>query len=493
MLSSLGFLVSYSPQQPLFYSNQNTYLLHGLASAGYGFLKFDWLVNTKDPFPFFSFFTKVTYLLGGKYFFLILFWIFLLIYFWSLFGIIVKTLNIRSYHSKFILSFAIIFLHSSVLLSNSKTYLGTNLISFFNDGLANQYLVGAAFQPSVFGVFVLVSIYFFIKEKEKFSIFFLAVAVYFHASYLLVSLLILSGYVTHLILSSCNFKLILKFVLFYFLLIIPIVFFYYSFTQDSEFSRNYAQEILYKYRMPQHANISYWINVESFLKLALILFSGILVIKKKIMPVLFIPVAITVVLSFLQYWSDSAILGMLFPWRVSVVLLPLSSIILISCLMIKLKFLVNRNLMPYLTFPVLSLIFLIGIYGSKANYHVFSKRMPSEINDVYNYIDSTKKKNDLFFIPIELEDFRLETGVPIFVDWKSHPYKPAELVEWYERIKIAKQVISPDSTINTTILSKLMKEYKITHLLFDKLGSKTKSLSSFLHIYENDKYLIIKN
>ncbi len=493
MLSSLGFLVSYSPQQPLFYSNQNTYLLHGLASAGYGFLQFDWLANTKDPFPIFSFFIKVIYLLGGKFLFLILFWIFLLIYFWSLFGIIVKTLNIRSYHSKFILSLVIIFLHSSVLLSNSKTYLGTNLVSFFNDGLANQYLVGSAFQPSIFGVFVLVSIYFFIKEKQKLSFFFLAVAVYFHTSYLLVSILILSGYVTHLILSTRNFKLILKIVLFYFLLIIPIVLYYYSFTQDSEFSRNYAQEILYKYRIPQHANIRYWINVESFLKLALILFSGLLVIKKKIMPVLFIPVTIAVVLSILQYWSDNAILGILFPWRVSVVLLPLSSVIVISYLMIKLKFLVNRNLMPYLSFPVLSLIFLISIYGSKANYHVFSKRIPSEINDVYNYIDSTKKKNDLLFIPIELEDFRLETGVPIFVDWKSHPYKPTELVEWYERIKIAKQVIRPDSTINTAVLSKLVKEYKITYLLFDKLRSKTKSVSSFLRIYENDRYLIIKN
>src|SRR5690242_11985782 len=41
-------------QAPLYYSNQNQYFLHGLAEAGVGLLREDWLANTRDPTPAFS-------------------------------------------------------------------------------------------------------------------------------------------------------------------------------------------------------------------------------------------------------------------------------------------------------------------------------------------------------------------------------------------------------------------------------------------------------
>ena len=41
-------------QTPLYASNQNTYFLHGLAGAGRGLLRADWLANTADPFPLFT-------------------------------------------------------------------------------------------------------------------------------------------------------------------------------------------------------------------------------------------------------------------------------------------------------------------------------------------------------------------------------------------------------------------------------------------------------
>src|SRR5436190_4895343 len=41
-------------QAPLYYSNQNQYFLHGLAGAGTGLLREDWLANTRDPTPVFS-------------------------------------------------------------------------------------------------------------------------------------------------------------------------------------------------------------------------------------------------------------------------------------------------------------------------------------------------------------------------------------------------------------------------------------------------------
>jgi hypothetical protein len=38
-------------------------------------------------------------------------------------------------------------------------------------------------------------------------------------------------------------------------------------------------------------------------------------------------------------------------------------------------------------------------------------------------------------IPVDLQRFRLATGVPIYVDFKSVPYADAEVLEWYRRVR----------------------------------------------------------
>src|SRR5690606_30750604 len=60
LLLTLVFSTAYT-QSPLFTSNQNQYFLHGLAHAGYGYLHEDWLANTLDPTPVFSYLVEITY------------------------------------------------------------------------------------------------------------------------------------------------------------------------------------------------------------------------------------------------------------------------------------------------------------------------------------------------------------------------------------------------------------------------------------------------
>ena len=46
LLMAAGFALAHT-QSPLFFSNQNQYLLHGLADAGYGHLSHDWLASSQ--------------------------------------------------------------------------------------------------------------------------------------------------------------------------------------------------------------------------------------------------------------------------------------------------------------------------------------------------------------------------------------------------------------------------------------------------------------
>ena len=38
---------------------------------------------------------------------------------------------------------------------------------------------------------------------------------------------------------------------------------------------------------------------------------------------------------------------------------------------------------------------------------------------------------------MDLQRFRLVTGAPIYVDFKSVPYKDVEVLEWYRRVRLA--------------------------------------------------------
>src|SRR4051794_25973234 len=71
-------------QSPLFFSNQNQYLLHGLALAGVGHLQHDWLANTADPTPVFSWLVACLYTVAGGFGLQVAFFVLVMTYFLSI-------------------------------------------------------------------------------------------------------------------------------------------------------------------------------------------------------------------------------------------------------------------------------------------------------------------------------------------------------------------------------------------------------------------------
>src|SRR5437868_2548872 len=60
ILLAAAFAVAHT-QSPLYFSNQNQYLLHGAALAHHGHLAHDWLATTRDPTPLFSLLVAAAY------------------------------------------------------------------------------------------------------------------------------------------------------------------------------------------------------------------------------------------------------------------------------------------------------------------------------------------------------------------------------------------------------------------------------------------------
>jgi hypothetical protein len=179
------FALSYS-QDPLYTSNQNTYLLHGLANSNMGFLSSDWMANTVDPFPLFSSLISLTYSNTSPFFFYIYYAIILGVFIFSIMGITSELWNKNRSHTESLTNFVFITGICSVAFSYIALNLtGNALSSIVLNGVADQYILGSIFQPSTFGVFLLLSIYVFLKGKPFFSVIFLGVAASFHPTYLL--------------------------------------------------------------------------------------------------------------------------------------------------------------------------------------------------------------------------------------------------------------------------------------------------------------------
>ena len=52
------------------------------------------------------------------------------------------------------------------------------------------------------------------------------------------------------------------------------------------------------------------------------------------------------------------------------------------------------------------------------------------------YVDENKQSGEIYLIPLKMQDFRLETGAPAFVEFKSIPYKDIDILEWRRRVKL---------------------------------------------------------
>src|SRR5262245_25880138 len=74
------FALAYT-QSPYVWSNQHQYFLHGAALAGFGDLRNDWLANTTDPTPVFSWLVALAYRTAGPSLLAAIYFVMLMAYF----------------------------------------------------------------------------------------------------------------------------------------------------------------------------------------------------------------------------------------------------------------------------------------------------------------------------------------------------------------------------------------------------------------------------
>jgi len=436
VLTSL-FALAYN-QSPLFTSNQNQYFLHGYAQAGYGTLSEDWLANTADPTPVFSFLVAVTIrLFHTESLFFVYYALLMGVYLFSLFGIVEQVFSLRSSRSAVPLFIVvIILLHSTVLRYLLQRLFGGDWPYLFEGGVAGQRLLGPVFQPSTFGVFLLLSIYLYLKDQKSLAVISAALAATLHPTYLLSAAALTLAYVIDTFRAQKKIWPAARLGLLSLGAVAPILIYtVIKFGVGNSEIDSAARSILVNVRIPPHAIVSVWFNATVVVKLVFLGAGLFLTRRHRLFGLLLVPLCLSIGLTILQIISKNDALALIFPWRLSTWLVPVSVALIVAGLVTWSIPRLPVSLERILITIGLVLIGLATAAGIIRTYLVNNEWTKLPYRPLEAYVASHRQAGQQVLTPSDLYDFRLETGVPIYVDFLSIPYQDAQVVEWDHRFR----------------------------------------------------------
>ena len=361
--------------------------------------------------------------------------------------------------------------------------------SFFS-GVAGQSVIDIGYQPASFGVLFFIGIYYFLKKKYFLCIFFVCLGASFHPTYVLHSGFLVLGILSYFFYSK-NYKKFLEILLSYSILILPItLFIIINFLTIEKNLIVLGQEILLK-RIPHHADIHHWISYKDIFFLLMYFYALFLIRKNKRFFIFFLIFGMcSILLSLIQYFLDINSLALAFPWRTSVFIAPISSIIVLSNLIEKIRLSeLNLKIFSFGLIILTSIFFFLKSHYIKDLKTDFKNKLilTEEIKSNFDTIDR-------ILVPTHLEYVRMYTGIPIFIDWKHHAFRFDQLIEWRKRMDLANEFYSSENYKDQLIkLKEIQKIEYISHILInrDKLKIECEDLINhkvFILVNINDCY-----
>jgi hypothetical protein len=251
----------------LFFGDQNTYLLHGLARAGYGSLASDWLASTKSPLPLFDVLVELSWLaFGNNGFYLLQAILYLVLAAGLLLLLNCSRLELKSAFAGPLLVFTIL-----AALWGWAPFLSP-IWALLRDGFAVQTILSDKLEPSSFGIFLLMSLALFAAGQVTFACALAAVTCLFHPTYLIASAVLVLVYAAHTAVVERQPIVAAKDLVIYTVLLSPIVLFLLlQFSPSTPEAYRKAAEILVYERIPYHALPQVWISRHGFITIAMII------------------------------------------------------------------------------------------------------------------------------------------------------------------------------------------------------------------------------
>ncbi len=536
ILLAVAFAIAHT-QSPLYFSNQNQYLLHGAALAGHGHLEHDWLANTRDPTPLFSAFVALTYSTVGPEVLQVAYFALLMGYFLAARWLVSAVPDFPDSRAARI-TFAALFTaaHAAILRWASVKLTGVDYPWYFQAGVAAQYLLGPGIQPSAFGVLLLVALAAFANGRPVLAGALAASACWFHSTYLLPSAILVFGFWLELMqqartrtaFASAGSALAV---------VSPVIAFTLWRFNPFDDNATHAIHLLVHTRIPHHCVITRWFDVVAGLQVAWVVLALLLIRREPFGRALAFTTACGAALTGVQLATGSDSLALAFPWRISVLLVPVATAVIAAVWLRwmsrgcpppfgevvaigpilrghrrtpwdRIKWIVPAALIALVVGGVIVTACGLGypmIEGERGLYH--HVRANAGPDDVYlllvqfpnvksgrgavsnTFTPPPRPKPGTNQIPVDLQRFRLASGARIYVDFKSVPYAPVEVEEWNRRMEFASD-LTTNSTWNAPGRHKQLKDEGITHVVTTQ--EKPLAADYLAEVYRDEAYIIYK-
>ncbi|MCX7607941.1 MAG: hypothetical protein N2049_01800, partial [Anaerolineales bacterium] len=438
LLLTLAFAATYT-QSPLFTSNQYQYFLHGLAQAGVGMLREDWLANTADPTPLFSLLIEWTARLGWLPLTYVYYACLMGIYLFALLAIAETLFPLRNDRTTLALFLTLIFLtHSAALRFLLTRWPGPAWAYLFDGGVAGQRLLGPVFQPSVFGVLLLVALWLMLKDRPILGALTAVAAASIHPTYLLSAASLTLACLLDLWRRGDR-KRLLQTALSALMGVLPILMYtWLHFGGSDPVQAERARQILMNIRIPHHARLAEWFDLTVLIKLAIILVSLYLARGQRLAMFLGVPFSLALMLTCLQGVTGNAFLALLFPWRLSTWLVPVGTALLAGWAARRLS---ESHLLSQRTLLAGSLgviVVLVALGGVRMALD-WDRPQRSPAWPMQQFVARVRQPGQVYLIPPKMYDFRLHTGAPVYGDFYAIPYRDEDVIEWYSRFLNARR------------------------------------------------------
>jgi hypothetical protein len=511
--TTLLFSLAYA-QSPLYTSNQNQYFLHGLAQTGYGNLRQDWLANTLDPTPLFSALVAWIYLVThSEAIFYGIYALLMGIYLFSLVGIVTQIFDLHSTPGRYWGFLALVFLvHSAGWRFAISRLLGTNWEYILEDGLASQRLLGPVLQPSCFAVFLMLSIYLFMLRKRVLAVISACLAASFHPTYLLAAACLTVAYILAIALEerqrlhqpaqltgvrAAGGKSIAAWLicplgigLVSLIAIAPILSYVIgNFSNTPVETTAQARAILINYRIPHHALVSYWFDATSLVKIGLFIAALWVIRNTRLLSVMLVCGLVAASLTIFQVLTGNQLLALIFPWRLSIFLLPLSTALL-SGTLVTVTFdhwadWMERHAaaIRLASLGVITLTVIVGVVRFELD---LQRKYQGPERAMELYVASHHQANDLYLTPIKMQDFRLAAQAAVYVDFKSIPYRDDDVLEWYRRVRLADRFYNQN---DCSLLPQFI-QAGVSQIVVERSPTHNPSCVGSRPVYQNEGYEI---
>lgn len=521
-LLAVLFAVAHT-QSPVPYSNQNQYLLHGLAAGTDSPLKDDWLVNTADPVPAFTAFVAFSYRhLGGEWPIQAVFFLALVGYFLAAWWL-VRALPFapRSPAGWVLWAFAFTSVHCGLLRWASDHFLKADYLWFFQCGLANQYLLGPGLQPSVIGVLLLAAVAAWANGRPVLAAALAAGSTLVHSTHLLPAGMLVAGFVVHLLLQR-KWRTAAVSAVVALLLVVPCVWYTlatFAPTDAAAFDR--SQHILAEDRIPHHCRPARWFDWVAGVQIAWMLLGLVLLRKTRLFAPLAVAAGLAVAGTAVVLVTNNPTLELLFPWRISAVLVPVSTAAVFAVLASGGRqppgvFTNQRadaprspGLLALFSFALLALPSAAVVYLLGVGY-----REPAGETELLAHVAATRQPADVYLIPTrfpakskdftgvysktftppeavfsDLARFRLATRARLYADFKAIPYRDIEVIEWHRRVGNCQRWYAESDWDTSGVIGEVAEE-GVTHVVAPA-GKPIKS-ARLETVYEDPTYRVYR-